>query len=92
MNRRTAGGSTPWPIHDEPGPLWHVPADGEDGAVIGGTATDQNGEAGALRIRQLIDARDQLVRVLVTLDEHSRSPAPATVDLAIHQINRELGF
>jgi hypothetical protein len=43
------------------------------------------------RAARLTAARDQLLQVLATLDEYSRSPAAATVDLAIHQINFELG-
>ena len=42
------------------------------------------------RSGRLGEARALLIAALELLDLHSRSPAPATVDFAIHQINSEL--
>jgi hypothetical protein len=66
---------------------WPSPAGG-----VGVSASGDGDQADADRIRHLIAARDQLEQALVTLDEYARSPAAATVDMAIHQINRELGL
>ena len=73
-----------------------TPAAGTDGAAItsywSGASHQPSARdgTGGERIARLTEARDQLIGVLATLDEHSRSPAAATVDMAIHQINSEL--
>ena len=43
------------------------------------------------RAGRLVEARDALAATLALLDLHSRSPAAANVDLAIHYLNLELG-
>jgi len=43
------------------------------------------------RIAALVQARAGLAAALNLLDRHSRSPAAANVDLAIHLIDQELG-
>lgn len=48
-------------------------------------ATDQVSK----RVTGLVEARRLLVVALDLLDRHSLSAAPASVDLAIHQIDRE---
>jgi len=48
-------------------------------------------DAAAIRLRQLTITRDRLLQSLAILDRYCRSPAPATLDLAIHQLNQEIG-
>lgn len=105
MNRRRSGrDDTPWPIEQPPvrivlaqpeGTGQAGPVDAIAPTPPGAPPVDHDGatvaEAEAFRTMQLIAARDRLLEVLVVLDEHCRSPAPGTLDLAIHQINREIG-
>ena len=51
----------------------------------------ENDLADRERETRLVEARAWLVIARDLLDHHSRSPAAANVDLAIHQIDQELG-
>jgi hypothetical protein len=103
--RSTGPCNTPWPSPEEDGspaptasrlsdihhrPAYSATADTHDAAAMLAESS-ATGTMEPERARQLIAARDGLTQILPILDEYSRSPAPGTVDLAIHQINRELG-
>lgn len=42
------------------------------------------------RLSKLSEAREQMAAALLLLDDHSHSPAAATLDLAIHHLDGEL--
>jgi hypothetical protein len=102
--RSTGPCKRPWPAPDEDGssapaafrlsdihkPAYSAAIDTDDAAALL-TNAGATGTMEAERARQLMAARDGLSQILPVLDEYSRSAAPGTVDLAIHQINRELG-
>jgi hypothetical protein len=101
MNSERSGrDDTPWPSKQAPVRMVLARPDGTLHADTADTIIPKPGhhvpadanseEAAAVRLLHLTAARDQLLRILVTLDEHCRSPAPATLDLAIHHLNREI--
>ena len=52
--------------------------------------SERSGRLERERLCALGKAREQMVALLLVLDENSRSPAAATLDLAIHYLTSEL--
>lgn len=102
--RSQSGGlNPPWPIAGEgrlniacDGPAVRGERAGSAPRNEKQNMTNDQGEADRIerreqeRLGQLSNARAQMAAALLMLDDHSHSPAAATLDLAIHYLDREL--